>query len=128
MHALPDPPEHVFVDGRDKIDVPCGCDAVIGGDGIVASIAAASIVAKVSRDRLMCRLALDHPGYGFESHMGYAVPEHLEALRRLGPTVHHRRMFAPVAAARRKAACRRRSSPSCSRWKRRSTPEISVAV
>lgn len=98
VNALPDRPEHVFVDGRDRIDVACGCDAVIGGDGIVASIAAASIVAKVSRDRLMCRLALDHPGYGFESHMGYAVPQHLEALRRLGPTVHHRKMFAPVAA------------------------------
>jgi ribonuclease HII len=98
VNALPDRPEHVFVDGRDKIDVACGCDAVIGGDAIVASIAAASIVAKVSRDRLMCRLALDHPGYGFESHMGYAVPQHLEALRRLGPTVHHRKMFAPVAA------------------------------
>jgi len=98
VNALPDRPEHVFVDGRDKIDVTCGCDAVIGGDGIVASIAAASIVAKVSRDRLMCRLALEHPGYGFESHMGYAVPQHLEALRRLGPTMHHRKMFAPVAA------------------------------
>jgi ribonuclease HII len=98
VNALPDRAEHVFVDGRDKIDVTCGCDAVIGGDAIVASIAAASIVAKVSRDRLMCRLALDHPGYGFESHMGYAVPQHLEALRRLGPTVHHRKMFAPVAA------------------------------
>jgi ribonuclease HII len=98
VHALPDRPEHVFVDGRDKIEVSCACDAVIGGDGIVASIAAASIVAKVSRDRLMCRLALDHPGYGFDSHMGYAVPQHLEALRRLGPTVHHRKFFAPVAA------------------------------
>jgi ribonuclease HII len=98
VHALPDRPEHVFVDGSDKIAVSCACDAVIGGDAIVASIAAASIVAKVSRDRLMCRLALDHPGYGFESHMGYAVPQHLEALRRLGPTVHHRKFFAPVAA------------------------------
>lgn len=98
VNALPDRPEHVFVDGRDRIDVACGCDAVIGGDAIVASIAAASIVAKVSRDRLMCRLALDHPGYGFESHMGYAVPQHLEALRRLGPTVHHRKFYAPVAA------------------------------
>jgi len=98
VHALPDRPEHVFVDGRDRLDVACGCDAVIGGDARVVSIAAASIVAKVARDRLMCRLALDHPGYGFDSHMGYAVPEHLEALRRLGPTVHHRRLFAPVAA------------------------------
>jgi ribonuclease HII len=66
----------------------------------VVSIAAASIIAKVTRDRLMCALAQDCPGYGFESHKGYSVPEHLEALARLGPTVHHRRFFAPVAAAR----------------------------
>jgi ribonuclease HII len=75
---------------------------VIGGDGLVISIAAASIIAKVSRDRLMCKLAQDCPGYGFESHKGYSVPEHLEALDRLGPTVHHRRFFAPVIAARAK--------------------------
>ena len=73
-----------------------------GGDGIVLSIAAASIVAKVTRDRLMCALAQDCPGYGFEQHKGYAVPEHLDALNRLGPTVHHRSFFAPVAAARAK--------------------------
>jgi len=73
---------------------------VIGGDGLVLSIAAASIIAKVSRDRLMCKLAQDCPGYGFDGHKGYAVPEHLEALGRLGPTVHHRRFFAPVVAAR----------------------------
>lgn len=102
VHALPETPKHVFVDGRDKVDTSCDCDAVIGGDGVVVSIAAASIVAKVSRDRLMCRLALDHPGYGFERHMGYGVPAHLEALDRLGPTIHHRRFFAPVAAAREK--------------------------
>ena len=68
------------------------------------SIAAASIIAKVTRDRLMCALAQDCPGYGFESHKGYGVPEHLEALDRLGPSVHHRRFFAPVAAAREKHA------------------------
>ena len=62
------------------------------------SVAAASIVAKVTRDRLMVRLGLAHPGYGFERHMGYSVPEHFAALARLGPTVHHRRSFAPVAA------------------------------
>ena len=73
---------------------------MIGGDGIVMSIAAASIIAKVTRDRLMCALAQDCPGYGFETHKGYAVPEHLEALDRLGPSVHHRRFFAPVVAAR----------------------------
>jgi ribonuclease HII len=97
--ALPEPPRHVFVDGRDKIITPCDCDAVIGGDGLVLSIAAASIIAKVARDRLMCRLAEECPGYGFDSHKGYGVPEHLAALNRLGPTRHHRRLFAPVAAA-----------------------------
>jgi ribonuclease HII len=102
VQALPENPRHVFVDGRDRIDVACDCDAVIGGDGIVMSIAAASIIAKVTRDRLMCALALDCPGYGFETHKGYAVPEHREALDRLGPSVHHRRFFAPVVAAREK--------------------------
>ena len=102
VSGLPEIPKHVFVDGRDRIDVTGECAAVIGGDGIVLSIAAASIVAKVSRDRLMCALARDYPGYGFERHMGYGVPAHLEALGRLGPTIHHRRFFAPVAAARLK--------------------------
>ncbi|WOH83596.1 ribonuclease HII [Bradyrhizobium sp. BEA-2-5] len=100
--ALPETPRHVFVDGRDRLDTECDCEAVIGGDGIVLSIAAASIVAKVTRDRLMCALAQDCPGYGFEQHKGYAVPEHLEALDRLGPSIHHRSFFAPVVAARLK--------------------------
>jgi len=98
VKALPVRPEHVFVDGRDRIAVDCNCEAVIGGDGIVLSIAAASIVAKVTRDRLMARLASECPGYGFESHKGYSVPQHLAALRELGPTVHHRSSFAPIAA------------------------------
>src|SRR4051794_7328238 len=96
--ALPLRPKLVFVDGRDRIDAGCDCEAVVSGDAIVASIAAASIVAKVTRDRLMTRLALAHPGYGFERHKGYSVPEHVDALVRLGPTIHHRRSFAPVAA------------------------------
>jgi ribonuclease HII len=104
VHALPVMPKHVFVDGRDRLDVSCDCAAVIGGDGLVLSIAAASIVAKVARDRVMCKLAQDCPGYGFDSHKGYGVPEHLAALDRLGPSVHHRRFFAPVAAAREKHA------------------------
>ncbi|MCA6106484.1 ribonuclease HII [Bradyrhizobium cenepequi] len=102
VQALPEAPQHVFVDGRDKVAVTCDCEAVIGGDGIVMSIAAASIIAKVTRDRLMRALALDCPGYGFEQHKGYAVPEHLEALDRLGPSAHHRSFFAPVIAARQK--------------------------
>jgi len=100
--ALPEAPKYVFVDGRDRLATQCECEAVIGGDGLVKSIAAASIIAKVTRDRLMCALAEDCPGYGFESHKGYAVPEHLEALDRLGPSVHHRSFFAPVIAAREK--------------------------
>jgi ribonuclease HII len=96
--ALPLAPQLVFVDGRDRIVAACDCEAVVRGDSLIASIAAASIVAKVTRDRLMARLGLAHPGYGFERHMGYCVPEHVEALTRLGPTIHHRRGFAPVAA------------------------------
>jgi ribonuclease HII len=99
VKALPVAPRLVFVDGRDRIDIGCDCEAVIGGDGLVASIAAASIVAKVTRDRLMARLGEAHPGYGFERHMGYSVPEHFSALGRLGPTIHHRRSFSPVAIA-----------------------------
>ena len=98
VRALPIRPRLVFVDGRDKIDAGCDCEAVISGDAIVASIAAASITAKVTRDRLMVQLGAAHPGYGFERHMGYSVPEHFAALTRLGPTIHHRRSFAPVAA------------------------------
>jgi ribonuclease HII len=98
VKALPVVPRLVFVDGNMRIDCGCDCEAVVSGDALVNSIAAASIVAKVTRDRLMRRLGLAHPGYGFERHMGYSVPEHFEALARLGPTVHHRKSFAPVAA------------------------------
>jgi ribonuclease HII len=100
VRALPVRPQLVFVDGNMKIDCGCGCDceAVVSGDALLLSVAAASIVAKVTRDRLMGRLGLAHPGYGFERHMGYSVPEHFAALARLGPTIHHRKSFAPVAA------------------------------
>jgi ribonuclease HII len=98
VRALPVRPKLVFVDGRDRVDCGCDCEAVISGDALVTSIAAASIVAKVTRDRLMMRMGLAHPGYGFERHMGYSVPEHFHALNRLGPTIHHRRSFAPIAA------------------------------
>lgn len=97
--ALPVRPRLVFVDGIDRIDVPCECVPVVSGDALVLSVAAASIVAKVTRDRLMVQVGAAHPGYGFERHMGYSVPEHFRALAALGPTVHHRRTFAPVAIA-----------------------------
>jgi ribonuclease HII len=98
VKALPVRPLLVFVDGNQKIDVDCDCQTVVSGDALVVSVAAASIVAKVTRDRLMGRLGLEFPGYGFERHMGYSVPEHFAALARLGPTIHHRKSFAPVAA------------------------------
>jgi ribonuclease HII len=104
VKALPVQPKLVFVDGRDTIDCGCDCEAVIGGDAKLVSIAAASIVAKVVRDRLMVQIGAAHPGYGFERHMGYGVPEHARALAAMGPTIHHRRSFAPVRAAYRAPA------------------------
>lgn len=98
VKALPVRPKLVFVDGNMKIDCGCDCEAVVSGDALVQSVAAASIVAKVTRDRYMARLAEAYPGYGFERHMGYSVPQHVRALHELGPTPHHRRSFAPVAA------------------------------
>jgi len=97
VKSLPVRPQLVFVDGNQRIDVACECQTVVSGDALVLSVAAASIVAKVTRDRLMARLGLEFPGYGFERHMGYSVPEHFAALARLGPTIHHRKSFAPVA-------------------------------
>ena len=127
VQSLPEAPKHVFVDGRDKLDIACDCDAVIGGDGLVLSIAAASIIAKVTRDRLMCALAQDCPGYGFEQHKGYAVPEHLAALSRLGPSAHHRRFFAPVAAAREKHQPVGRRTRPPDRWKRPIDAEVAAS-
>jgi ribonuclease HII len=96
--ALPRTPQLVFVDGRDTLPLQCEVKAVIGGDGIVASIAAASIVAKVTRDRMMAQLGLTHPEYGFEKHKGYGTSLHWQRLQAHGPSVHHRNSFAPVRA------------------------------
>jgi len=90
-------PTLVLADGRDVPEhLPCPGEAIIKGDGRSLSIAAASIVAKVTRDRLMVRLAESCPGYGFEKHKGYGTRAHLDALGRLGPSIHHRFSFAPV--------------------------------
>jgi ribonuclease HII len=100
LAGLPCRPDHVLVDGRDlPPGMPCPGEAIIGGDGLSATIAAASIVAKVTRDRLMAAVGRTYPDYGFERHMGYCTPLHLEALERHGPCVHHRRSFAPVRIA-----------------------------
>ncbi len=97
--GLAAPPDHALVDGREVPDLGCAQTAIVGGDGLDASIAAASIVAKVHRDALMRELDGLHPGYGFAVHVGYPTPAHLAALRRLGPSPIHRRSFAPVAEA-----------------------------
>lgn len=92
-------PDLALIDGRDAPPgLCCRAEPVIGGDALVVSIAAASIVAKVVRDRIMSRLGEDFPAYGFQRHMGYGTPEHLAALASHGPCTHHRRGFAPVAA------------------------------
>lgn len=77
-------------------DLPCPGRAIVGGDALEPAISAASILAKVSRDRVMVTLDGVHPGYGFAMHKGYATPAHLAALQQLGPCAQHRRSFAPV--------------------------------
>lgn len=97
---LPTVPSSVLVDGRqapDLGDLPTRC--IVRGDETVPVIGAASIVAKVLRDRLMRRLALRYPGYGWERNAGYPTPEHRRALRELGLTPHHRRTFGPCRRA-----------------------------
>jgi len=90
--------EGIVVDGN---RMPRGLEGqtVIGGDGRYVCIAAASIIAKTTRDALMTELALEHPVYGFEKHFGYSTPEHMAALREHGPCAIHRRSFAPVREA-----------------------------
>ena len=90
-------PDYLLIDGQDTIDWPCAQQAVVGGDARSISIAAASVLAKVCRDQLMVELDALYPGYGLARHKGYCVAEHMEALRRLGPTPLHRKSYAPVA-------------------------------
>jgi len=102
--ALGCSPDEVLVDGNRCPDLDCATRAIVGGDRTEPSISAASILAKVERDAMLRTLDLEHPGYGFARHKGYPTAEHLEALRRLGPCVAHRRSFAPVAELCRQAA------------------------
>lgn len=91
--ALAPPPDWALVDGPYCPLLPCGCEAVVGGDARSASIACASIVAKVTRDRLMRAYEEEFPGYGLSQHKGYGTSQHLLALRDLGPAPLHRRTF-----------------------------------
>ena len=92
-------PDFLLIDGRDTIDWDCPQQAIIHGDATSFSIAAASVLAKVHRDRLLVELDAAYPGYGLARHKGYCSPEHMEALARLGPTPLHRKSFQPVAQA-----------------------------
>ena len=100
LEALPRRPDHALVDGLPARGLPVDHTALVGGDALSLSIAAASIIAKVTRDRLMVALDADYPQYGFARHKGYGVREHLEALRHHGPCPVHRRTFQPVAQTR----------------------------
>jgi ribonuclease HII len=96
VQQLQPQPEFVLVDGNKKPRWHYPCDTVIKGDDRVAAIAAASILAKVTRDREMLQLDLQYPGYGLARHKGYPTKAHLAALEQLGPTPIHRHSFAPV--------------------------------
>jgi ribonuclease HII len=96
VRALEPAPEEVLVDGNRTPDLQRACRAIIGGDGLEACISAASILAKVHRDRLMVAMEARYPGYGFARHKGYPTPMHMERLEALGPCPEHRRTFAPV--------------------------------
>ena len=97
VEALPHVPDTCLVDGLPIKNFPFVHRGVVSGDALSFSIAAASIVAKVTRDRFMCDLAVTFPHYGFEKHKGYGTAEHLAALDRHGPCEHHRATFGPVA-------------------------------
>ncbi|HIE53794.1 MAG TPA: ribonuclease HII [Chromatiaceae bacterium] len=96
VEGLPLKVDHVLVDGNRLPDLPCSGEAIVGGDGLEPAISAASILAKVSRDREMVVLDQRYPGYGLAAHKGYPTKQHLEALRSLGVSEIHRRTFAPV--------------------------------
>jgi ribonuclease HII len=105
--ALPSAPVAALIDGNGAPqDFPCPVETIVDGDAHVACISAASIVAKVERDRMMSELCAQYPGYGFSKHKGYGTSEHQQALARLGPCAIHRMSFKPVADAARRIASR----------------------
>lgn len=89
--------DHALVDGNEARDLPVPATPIVRGDSLVASIAAASVIAKVERDALMVAYAADYPGYGFEGNKGYGATDHMERLRRVGPSAIHRLSFAPCS-------------------------------
>lgn len=98
VEALQVVPAAALVDGNYRFRLPCAVETVVGGDGLSLSIAAASILAKTARDRLMVEMDALYPGYGFAGHKGYSAPAHQAALKALGPCPIHRRGWAPIRA------------------------------
>ncbi len=98
IEALAVQPAAALVDGNYRFKLPCDVRTVVGGDGLSLSIAAASILAKTARDRLMIELDGVYPGYGFASHKGYNAPVHQAALKAMGPCPAHRRSWSPIRA------------------------------
>lgn len=96
--ALPEPPVAALIDGAGDPDLPCPIELIVDGDAIAPAISAASIIAKVERDRMMTAFCAQYPGYGFSRHKGYGVPEHQRALAELGPCALHRASFKPIRA------------------------------
>lgn len=96
VRALTVAAEFALVDGNDAPALPCRCDTLVDGDARSVSIAAASIIAKVTRDRMMAALHDQHPGYNWKSNKGYGTAEHYSGLRAHGVTIHHRRSFGPI--------------------------------
>ncbi len=99
LGAIDPLPEYALVDGRPVPGLPCDSEAIVKGDARSLSIAAASVIAKVTRDRLMLEMDRSYPQYGFARHKGYGTKEHFEALRKYGPAPCHRRSFRPVREA-----------------------------
>jgi ribonuclease HII len=104
VDALSERPVAALIDGNSAPDLPCSIETIIDGDAHVACISAASIIAKVERDRMMADLCTRYPGYLFAKHKGYGTPEHQAALARLGPCAIHRMSFKPVREARAASA------------------------
>lgn len=98
LKALGVTPDLALVDGNQPPSLPCRVKTLVRGDSLSLSIAAASILAKVTRDRIMCELALEYPGYGWERNAGYGTAAHQKGLASLGVTIHHRRSYAPIKA------------------------------